>query len=117
MPVYHIGQWSRTTCRVFNRANGLKCLFEQRKAFWSQTLLGLPSRLERWSVGYQVSPFSTAKTKNYQRLTCVGLISLEVGPPLLESEDRSQGFDLGWVAVLESVADIQLYADHPEHLE
>ncbi|EXJ77573.1 hypothetical protein A1O3_09800, partial [Capronia epimyces CBS 606.96] len=45
-----------------------------------------------------------------------GLIKLEANPPLASTAHRSQGYNMGLVAVLEKAADVQVYADHPAHV-
>ncbi|EXJ81651.1 hypothetical protein A1O1_07716 [Capronia coronata CBS 617.96] len=45
-----------------------------------------------------------------------GLLKLEANAPLASTAHRSQGYNMGLVAVLEKADDVKVYADHPAHL-
>ncbi|KAI1212606.1 uncharacterized protein F4807DRAFT_457404 [Annulohypoxylon truncatum] len=45
-----------------------------------------------------------------------GLTKIDVGPPLPITADRSKGFDMAVVGVLEKKEDITVYATHPAHM-
>ncbi|KJY01457.1 stress responsive a b barrel domain protein [Zymoseptoria brevis] len=44
-----------------------------------------------------------------------GLSRIDFGPPLASTANRSQGYDLGLVAILEKAEDVKVYAEHPSH--
>lgn len=46
-----------------------------------------------------------------------GLQKLDVGPPHPTSSHRAQGYDMGFVAILDEPETIKVYAEHPAHLE
>ncbi|KAL2430567.1 hypothetical protein ABEF95_011148 [Exophiala dermatitidis] len=45
-----------------------------------------------------------------------GLIKLEANSPLASTAHRSQGYNMGLVAILEKAEDVKVYAEHPAHL-
>jgi hypothetical protein len=45
----------------------------------------------------------------------IGLLKLDLSPPLLVTAHRAKGFDLGLVAVLQSPEDVMIYGEHPAH--
>jgi hypothetical protein len=45
----------------------------------------------------------------------LGLVSIEIGPPLESTAARAKGFDFGLIAVLEKPDDVKVYAEHPVH--
>ncbi|KAL2398025.1 hypothetical protein ABEF95_000538 [Exophiala dermatitidis] len=45
-----------------------------------------------------------------------GLIKLEANSPLASTAHRSQGYNMGLVAILEKDEDVKVYAEHPAHL-
>lgn len=46
-----------------------------------------------------------------------GLQKLDLNPPDPSTAHRSQGFDMGLVAILDKPETIKSYAEHPEHLK
>ncbi|KAL7919627.1 hypothetical protein ACQKWADRAFT_300654 [Trichoderma austrokoningii] len=44
-----------------------------------------------------------------------GLIRVDIEPPHISTAHRSQGYNMGLVAVLDSAETIQTYSEHPEH--
>ncbi|KAI8626092.1 hypothetical protein F5Y19DRAFT_447934 [Xylariaceae sp. FL1651] len=46
-----------------------------------------------------------------------GLIKFDANTPLPATAHRTQGYEMGVVAILEKPEDIPVYADHPAHLE
>lgn len=46
-----------------------------------------------------------------------GLRSLKAGTPQLPTASRSQGFGMAVVAVLEQLEDLEMYTNHPIHVE
>lgn len=48
-------------------------------------------------------------------LLASGLLKISFGPPLPISAPRSQGFDIGIVAILDNPETIPHYAAHPAH--
>jgi hypothetical protein len=44
-----------------------------------------------------------------------GLIRADIAPPHLSTAHRSQGYNMGLVAVLDSPETIKTYSEHPEH--
>lgn len=45
----------------------------------------------------------------------LGLVKIDVGPPLESTAARAKGFDYGLVATLEKPEDVKVYAEHPVH--
>lgn len=45
-----------------------------------------------------------------------GLLKLEANAPLASTAHRSQGYNMGLVAILEKAEDVKVYAEHPAHL-
>ncbi|PYH92812.1 hypothetical protein BO71DRAFT_382773 [Aspergillus ellipticus CBS 707.79] len=46
-----------------------------------------------------------------------GLLEVHTNPPLAATASRAKGFDMGLVAILEKPEDVQVYMEHPVHLE
>ena len=46
-----------------------------------------------------------------------GLQRLDVNSPHPSTANRSMGYDMGLVAVLDKPETIKVYAEHPEHLK
>ncbi|RAK96835.1 uncharacterized protein BO80DRAFT_496790 [Aspergillus ibericus CBS 121593] len=46
-----------------------------------------------------------------------GLRELHINAPLAMTASRAKGFDMGLVAILEKPEDLQVYANHPDHLK
>ena len=46
-----------------------------------------------------------------------GLQRLDVGSPHVSTAHRSQGYNMGLVAILDKPETIKVYAEHPEHLK
>ncbi|OAP54579.1 hypothetical protein AYL99_11027 [Fonsecaea erecta] len=44
-----------------------------------------------------------------------GLIRADIAPPHISTAHRSQGFNMGLVAVLDGPETIKTYGEHPEH--
>ncbi|PWY89703.1 hypothetical protein BO94DRAFT_534450 [Aspergillus sclerotioniger CBS 115572] len=47
----------------------------------------------------------------------VGKIPAAHQPPLAMTASRAKGFDMGLVAIMEKPEDLQIYANHPDHLK
>ncbi|KAI1408081.1 hypothetical protein F5Y13DRAFT_173310 [Hypoxylon sp. FL1857] len=45
-----------------------------------------------------------------------GVLKTSVGPPLAATANRSKGFDMAFVAILEKPEDLTAYETHPAHL-
>lgn len=47
----------------------------------------------------------------------IGLVEINLGPPLASMIHRTKGFDYGAVAILESAEYLEGYIKHPAHQE
>ncbi|KAM0745631.1 hypothetical protein T439DRAFT_307627 [Meredithblackwellia eburnea MCA 4105] len=70
--------------------------------------------LRKTSTEGQIAEFAAAARAMVGQVP--GLISLEVGPCLPQTLQRSQGFEFGLCAMLEKVEDLPVYAKHDAHL-
>ncbi|EXJ83060.1 hypothetical protein A1O1_06678 [Capronia coronata CBS 617.96] len=46
-----------------------------------------------------------------------GLVKYEANTPLPSTAHRSQGYNMGLIAILEKAGDVKVFAEHPAHLE
>lgn len=67
-----------------------------------------------------LSPPADRTVPDRLTLACVhniGLTKFDFGPPLPATAHRTQGYNLGLVAILESSEDLKGYAEHPAHIK
>ena len=69
-----------------------------------------------WLVKYQVKASAIAPWRNFEAEEVeLGLLSFESGPSYVPAVDRTKGFNVGTVVILEGKEYLAGYGPHPSH--